>query len=448
MALLAGLLFIVCTLFYACGKEEDNTPPPDTSAQYRASAAVSSNAEATVQTQSGASIIVPIYAVPLTDSQEIGTIVFSIERDTSIHPTIPTGETLASDVYRFSPDGFVFASPVMISIPISAQRHPGEVHIYRVNPTSGEAEEYPGIYDTVANKISAMTCELSPWFATYGPTRNTAAGAIKVTNLSHDMWLKLCVEEYSFTYPTIVSAVFGQAMWAPLGTIGWSNSGNWYLPQGIYKICVEMNTIGTISSPPGEPSHMFIDDVMVDQPWTYWNPVISAEFTFGSIAEPIPGPCPCTPTPTPSAGTGDVQVTLTWYSAQAIDLDLWVTEPSGERCYYSNTVTATGGRLDRDNNCGSYINGRPENIYWATAPAGEYKVEVDWFSDCGNGMTSMRYEVRVVNKGNVRIYAGTITPDPCTIEVCRFRVSPSTRGTYFSEFINLPAPQREKPPKI
>ena len=71
-----------------------------------------------------------------------------------------------------------------------------------------------------------------------------------------------------------------------------------------------------------------------------------------------------------------------------LDLDLWVEDPTGEQCGFSNgqypDVTTTGGQLDRDNLCGNYINGRPENIYWTTTPpAGEYIVMVDWWGDCG-----------------------------------------------------------------
>ena len=118
-----------------------------------------------------------------------------------------------------------------------------------------------------------------------------------------------------------------------------------------------------------------------------------------------------------------MQVTLTWFDESALDLDLWVTEPSGERCYYGNPVTATGGQLDRDNLCGNYINGRPENIFWQTnPPVGEYIVEVDWYYDCGNGMPSQPIQVRTVVQGNTQTYTPTINSGE-TIEVIRFNVT-------------------------
>lgn len=102
-------------------------------------------------------------------------------------------------------------------------------------------------------------------------------------------------------------------------------------------------------------------------------------------------------------GFGDVQVTLTWDTA--VDLDLWVTDPDGEKIYYGNDQSATGGRLDRDDVEGF----GPENIFWESgmAPTGEYKVEVDYYS--GGLLTN--YTVLVQAFGNVKTFTGQISPD-------------------------------------
>ncbi|MBN1964903.1 MAG: hypothetical protein JW910_09665 [Anaerolineae bacterium] len=95
-------------------------------------------------------------------------------------------------------------------------------------------------------------------------------------------------------------------------------------------------------------------------------------------------------------GTGDVQVTLTWDSAA--DLDLYVTEPSGETIYFGNPASATGGQLDRDSNfpCGSNP-GSVENIFWPTgqAPSGTYTVQVNLYSLCGAYSANWTLVVRV-----------------------------------------------------
>jgi len=102
-------------------------------------------------------------------------------------------------------------------------------------------------------------------------------------------------------------------------------------------------------------------------------------------------------------GFGDVQVTLTWDTAT--DLDLWVTDPEGEVIYYGNPTSETGGELDRDDVDGF----GPENVFWESgaAPAGEYKVEVDYFS----GSPATNYTVLVQAFGRVRTFTGQISPD-------------------------------------
>jgi hypothetical protein len=99
-----------------------------------------------------------------------------------------------------------------------------------------------------------------------------------------------------------------------------------------------------------------------------------------------------------SVGTGDVQVSISWNSAA--DVDLHVVEPGGEEIYYAADVSATGGELDLDSNAGCGSDGpRNENITWATgtAPAGEYIVRVDYWSECGATQTD--YVVTVQVKG-------------------------------------------------
>jgi hypothetical protein len=87
-------------------------------------------------------------------------------------------------------------------------------------------------------------------------------------------------------------------------------------------------------------------------------------------------------------GTGDVQVTLEWDSDA--DLDLGVTDPTGEEVSFSNSgPTATGGELDVDSNVGCDGEGSVENIFWppGQAPAGQYTASVTGFTtdSCSQG---------------------------------------------------------------
>jgi uncharacterized protein YfaP (DUF2135 family) len=105
-----------------------------------------------------------------------------------------------------------------------------------------------------------------------------------------------------------------------------------------------------------------------------------------------------------------------------VDLDLYVTDPAGSTVWYNQTTVASGGTLDRDNACGNYENGRPENIFWSTAPTGQYIVVVKWFSGCSSSLSSMPFTVRVVNKSNVTTYSGTVSSSTGSVEVTRFTV--------------------------
>jgi len=67
----------------------------------------------------------------------------------------------------------------------------------------------------------------------------------------------------------------------------------------------------------------------------------------------------------------DVVVLLTWDTA-GTDLDLHVTDPSGEECDYGNRRTASGGALEVDDTDGF----GPEIFAQDHAPAGVYEVAV------------------------------------------------------------------------
>src|SRR6185312_4804002 len=72
----------------------------------------------------------------------------------------------------------------------------------------------------------------------------------------------------------------------------------------------------------------------------------------------------------------DVRIVIGWSSDNS-DIDLWVTDPHKEKCYYQNTLTAAGGRISQDVTEGY----GPEEFLVKKAINGEYKVEVNLFGD-------------------------------------------------------------------
>jgi len=70
----------------------------------------------------------------------------------------------------------------------------------------------------------------------------------------------------------------------------------------------------------------------------------------------------------------DIKVVLTWDTPT--DVDLWVIDPKGEKCYYAHRSTSSGGNLDVDITAGY----GPETFTMAKALPGEYSVQVQYYS--------------------------------------------------------------------
>jgi len=72
----------------------------------------------------------------------------------------------------------------------------------------------------------------------------------------------------------------------------------------------------------------------------------------------------------------DVRVVLNW-NMNDTDIDLWVIDPNGEKCYYDNQLTAIGGRISNDFTRGY----GPEHFMLKRALKGKYKVMINYFGD-------------------------------------------------------------------
>lgn len=72
----------------------------------------------------------------------------------------------------------------------------------------------------------------------------------------------------------------------------------------------------------------------------------------------------------------DIRVVLNW-NKNDTDIDLWVTDPDGEKCYYSHPQTAIGGKMSDD-----FTEGYgPEQFLLKKAIKGKYKIEVNYYGD-------------------------------------------------------------------
>ena len=78
----------------------------------------------------------------------------------------------------------------------------------------------------------------------------------------------------------------------------------------------------------------------------------------------------------------DLRVVMTW-DTDLTDIDLWVTEPSGEQCYYGHALTQTGGLVSRDFT-GGY---GPEEYLVHRAMAGEYRIQSNFYGSRSQSLT-------------------------------------------------------------
>ena len=134
----------------------------------------------------------------------------------------------------------------------------------------------------------------------------------------------------------------------------------------------------------------------------------------------------------------DARVILTW-DADATDIDLWVTDPNGEKAYYGHRLTYQGGRMSRDFT-GGY---GPEEFSLKRAKPGRYLVQVNFY-----GHT--RQTVAGATTLQVRLFTGygTAAQRERTITLrLREKQDGFTVGEFFVSADGTAAPQTEETSK-
>ena len=72
----------------------------------------------------------------------------------------------------------------------------------------------------------------------------------------------------------------------------------------------------------------------------------------------------------------DMRVVLTWDSDNS-DMDLWVTDPNGEKVFYGHQQSYQGGKISRD-----FTGGYGPEVFWLKDPkAGEYEIRAHFYGD-------------------------------------------------------------------
>jgi uncharacterized protein YfaP (DUF2135 family) len=120
----------------------------------------------------------------------------------------------------------------------------------------------------------------------------------------------------------------------------------------------------------------------------------------------------------------DMAVVLTW-DTDGTDVDLWVQDPDGESCGYSNRDTEIGGSLDVDVTDGY----GPETFTLENAIPGHYRVTAVYYSDRGHPQTG--YQLTVIlfegtDKESRRVFDGVLTHTDSRTHVTDVSIEPES----------------------
>ncbi|MBD3880810.1 hypothetical protein IFO70_03475 [Phormidium tenue FACHB-886] len=123
----------------------------------------------------------------------------------------------------------------------------------------------------------------------------------------------------------------------------------------------------------------------------------------------LPEICPTPMQVEAGLGTGDIQVTLRWASTD--DLDLAVTDPSGDAVSFFNPRIPSDGQLDVDANagCDNLTSAPIENVFWppSEAPQGEYSIAINLYTRC-QGSAPVPFTLTLLVQGTTKTLTGTV----------------------------------------
>lgn len=107
----------------------------------------------------------------------------------------------------------------------------------------------------------------------------------------------------------------------------------------------------------------------------------------------------------------NLRLELTWKAP--VDLDLFVTGPSGETIYFGNKQAKNGDRLIEESNCESLAS-QPshsrESVLIPVAQNGKYRVSVDFILQCSSSLEEVEGKIDLFNaQDNTTLTQHTIT---------------------------------------
>jgi hypothetical protein len=154
----------------------------------------------------------------------------------------------------------------------------------------------------------------------------------------------------------------------------------------------------------------------------------SWQIVVGTVAIAVMGCSTAKAPPPPSGATlprsdAAVRVVLLWEAP--VDLDLYVTDPRMETVYFANRKAVSGGVLEKDAVCG--VGPRREVTTWEKAPAGRYRVSLDFIDRCGQDQREVGYRLVVDRAGRRQETTGTVQLARFVYQAFEFDLEDPTR---------------------
>ena len=117
----------------------------------------------------------------------------------------------------------------------------------------------------------------------------------------------------------------------------------------------------------------------------------------------------------------DVKVVLTWDTPT--DVDLWVIDPKGAKCYYAERATPSGGNLDVDVTTGF----GPETFTMGKALPGNYSVQTQYYSSGSAPVTRVNVYLVLYEgtpKEQRKQFQFVMTAPSQVYHICDFSIDP------------------------
>jgi len=413
---------------------------------------VTSSSSGLVKTSSGYQLYIPPGAVPQTAGGSDATVQFSIETGVQLGQlpaALPADSKLVSDVAKFGPDGFQFAWPLDVGLPVSNLGATEPFRLLRYEPERRAWLRFPYAfvpteeggqlsvsthdlgYTAVARSRSAGQLVGDAEIAQFGFPCPNCDGCIKFRGPRQNQLCPfgtqgrdrecnyyLVVKSVQLKYPD-QSYLYGDVVGRVMRTGGQPDGSpapetTLFMPQGKYEFCATASQWvipGGFLPLPGKWTFSKLVSVDIteachnDSIFYNWQGVSPFAWPQGGTWDEPPTECPglANRHATRPVGTGEFQATLTWTNTgvRSADMDLHLYGPNNMHVYWSAKQSRDGSlELDIDHwkkEPGTFV----ENIYsLKQMPKGDYRLVVVLY-DQGAGR-GMDFNVRSIRSGRVQ----------------------------------------------